>query len=765
MHIRCMKATFGKLQGQELSLGRGLNILQAPNESGKSTWCAFLLAMFYGINSKERDRAGYIAEKNRYAPWQGSAMSGRLEGVFGGQEITLTRDTRRRSSPLGGFRAVYTGTENDAAFLTGASCGEALLGVTREVYERSAFIRQNGLSITQDAELERRIAALITTGEEGLSFSEAAGVLKKQLNRRRANRSTGLLPELEAKMDQLRRQVEASQELERQLYQARQDVERLSAQQVQLQQEASLHRRQALQQQRQSLQEAQKEAQSAQQALQQLRQRVESDGTPESETIARLRAAIVNLEIVGKSAQQARQERDEAMKALLRAQAAVAESPFAGQTAEQVRREMQSDPAGKIPGRVAAGELGFFFLFLAVAGGAFALLYSRMSVLELPLLRTVPWLLPGGVAAGIAAMGGYLSRLYRRRALEKLRRSSLQRRFGTADESAIARLADTYYKLLEDQSAAQADVSAKSATADALSASLTTNQQAILLEVRRFAPAAFTLEAADAALRAAGQARKALAQREAEARTAQVRLEALEQSLPRGEAEDAVPEQDLPTPAHSPQQTQQLLEEVSRQLAARQSALDQLSGQLQAGGESALLRSSLQALEAQSARLQGEYDAISLAMEALQSANTRLQNRFSPELGRRTAEIFGRLTQGRYDAVTLDRTFHLFAQPKGDALSRDGALLSAGTLDQLYLAARLAICDLVLPTQDAPPIVLDDALASFDDTRCGAALSYLKELSRDRQILLFTCHSREADFFAQDPEVLIQQLTNEGCRV
>ena len=40
-----MSATFGKLNQETLALSDGLNILQAPNETGKSTWCAFLLSM------------------------------------------------------------------------------------------------------------------------------------------------------------------------------------------------------------------------------------------------------------------------------------------------------------------------------------------------------------------------------------------------------------------------------------------------------------------------------------------------------------------------------------------------------------------------------------------------------------------------------------------------------------------------------------------------------------------------------------------------
>ena len=78
---------------------------------------------------------------------------------------------------------------------------------------------------------------------------------------------------------------------------------------------------------------------------------------------------------------------------------------------------------------------------------------------------------------------------------------------------------------------------------------------------------------------------------------------------------------------------------------------------------------------------------------------------------------------------------------------------------------RLAVCDLVLPRENAAPIVLDDALASFDDARCAAALAYLREAARQRQILLFTCHSREAALLRDDPSVSIQVLTAPGERV
>ena len=126
-----MTATFGKLQGRSLELGDGLNIIEAPNETGKSTWCAFLLSILYGVNSRERDRAGFIADKNRFAPWSGAAMSGRMDCGTELGELTLTRATRRQTSPMGEFSAVYAGTNEPVPGLTGAACGETLLGISR----------------------------------------------------------------------------------------------------------------------------------------------------------------------------------------------------------------------------------------------------------------------------------------------------------------------------------------------------------------------------------------------------------------------------------------------------------------------------------------------------------------------------------------------------------------------------------------------------------------------------------------------------------
>ena len=111
MIIHRMQATFGTLAGDELKPGEGLNIIYAPNESGKSTWCAFLRAMLYGIDTAQRARGGRLPDKMKYAPWSGAPMEGLMELTHNGEAITLRRTTVQRGAPMGQFSAVYTGTK------------------------------------------------------------------------------------------------------------------------------------------------------------------------------------------------------------------------------------------------------------------------------------------------------------------------------------------------------------------------------------------------------------------------------------------------------------------------------------------------------------------------------------------------------------------------------------------------------------------------------------------------------------------------------
>ena len=199
MIIRHMQGTFGTLDGEQLRLDTGLNIIYAPNESGKSTWCAFLRAMLYGIDTSQRARAGFVPDKQKYAPWSGKPMAGELELEQDGKCITIRRWTEAKSAPMRAFSAVYTGTDIPVPGLTANDAGEQLTGVSAEVFQRSAFIGQGGLVVTGTPELERRISAIVTSGEEASSYTEADAQLRAWLRRRRSGQH-GALPELEQRI-------------------------------------------------------------------------------------------------------------------------------------------------------------------------------------------------------------------------------------------------------------------------------------------------------------------------------------------------------------------------------------------------------------------------------------------------------------------------------------------------------------------------------------------------------------------------------------
>ena len=148
MKILSMTATFGKLSHQSLTLEPGINVIHAPNEWGKSTWCAFIVAMLYGIDTKERTTATALADKERYAPWSGEPMSGRMNISWNGKNITLERSSKGRV-PFGEFRAYETDSGLPLPELTAANCGQTLTGIEKSVFTKSAFIRLSDLPVTK----------------------------------------------------------------------------------------------------------------------------------------------------------------------------------------------------------------------------------------------------------------------------------------------------------------------------------------------------------------------------------------------------------------------------------------------------------------------------------------------------------------------------------------------------------------------------------------------------------------------------------------
>lgn len=732
MDILHLTGTFGRLDHDELTLSPGLNLLYAPNESGKSTWGAFIRTMLYGLSTRER---GPLADKNRYAPWNGAPLQGRMDVSANGEGYTLLRETRRAASPMGEFTCTYTGTATPVPNITGQNAGETLLGVPREVFERSAFIGQNALTVEQDAELERRIAALITTGEEDTSYTESCDRLKKQLNRRRHNK-TGLIPALERDIDQLHGALRELDALNEQAHQSRQELDALERRAADLRRQTAQWQTLAQQERVAAYRQAEQAALAAQAQADALTSG--GDPLPDDATLSLLEGQAAALPSELSALTEKRRAAEDAGAAAQQAQERWQQHPLYPAAEPELRQRA----AAIVPEKAPSLFVPLFSGSLVVAATVLAFLLRSRGPLPFCLYL---------VTAGLGVISTLLAVKFRRQAIVERQRFAARQR--DALEAQIAE-----YLPLCQQAADDAETARRAqALADDAEDACRRRLRELLTQLRVYAPAATDLSGAQLSLSALRRRKTELADSQRKAREAALYRDALRRQLTEQEL-SAPPVPNAPLPTQSYEQAAAELAQVQSLLTQERTRFDMLTGRIRSLDRSSDLESQLTQKQEQLQALQDEYDAIALAMDALTQANTVLQNRFSPALGARAAEIFSAITGGRYDKVLLSRDFSLSAEMAGDPVSRSVRLLSQGAADQLYLAVRLAICDMVLPGDKRVPLILDDALVTFDDDRLRAALDYLLAESHRRQILLFTCQKREADYLQGRENVTVTRL-------
>ena len=711
MKILSMTATFGKLEHQTLTLKPGLNIIQAPNEWGKSTWCAFLVSMLYGIDTGARTTKSSLADKERYAPWSSSPMSGRMEIQWNGKNITIERHTKGRLI-FGDFRAYETDSGLDIPELTASNCGQMLLGVERSVFLRAGFLRLTDLPVTQDDALRRRLNNLVTTGDESGTGDKLAQKLKDLKNKCRFNR-TGLLPQAEAEQELLQRKLNQLQDLNSQQENclARQEqladmIRQLENHKAALEYEAAREDAQRVEQAIQS----KKEAETAYQAQLALCQGLPS---PEETTQA--------LQL-GKALQQQVQQLQAEQQSLPTApQPPQAPEVFQSHTPEEAIAKAQADFAAvqnnknrKKSARLwkVCGSLG-----CVLSGGSAAA--AALLSLPVPLLLVALGLLLAGI--GLASW----SFIREKRIDNDLNR--LLSQYGNLDPN-------TWLSLAASFASSQAAYEQAETAYQARINNLSEQESALNAEIEAFTKGKPLQEVLDY-WQQSGKAQEALEAAQKTLSIATNHAETLQSMV------KTVPQPEEPDTLNAPwDDTVSLLSRVTEELQQNRQRLGQLQGQAEGLGQESDIRKALKAVAHRIEKLEDTYQALELALRALSSASNELQRRFAPRISKRAQELFCKLTEGRYPRISLGEDLSLSAAAEQEDVLHSIQWRSEGTADQLYLALRLAVAEELTPEA---PLILDDALVRFDDTRLSQALQILKEEAETKQVLLFTCQSRE----------------------
>lgn len=634
MMIKRLDATFGKLEGESLELHDGLNVISAPNESGKSTWCAFVRAMLYGVDSSERQKAGFLPDKMRFAPWSGSAMQGSMQLESGGKDITITRTTKTASAPMREFSAVYTGTSVPVEGLNGNNAGEMLTGVSRDVFRRSAFVEQGKVAVTHSAELEKRISAIVSSGDEDCSFTEADGRLRQWQRKRRFNRH-GRLPELEDELSH-------KKQLLAELSDAAQQRENMSAE----------------------LERAKQEC-----------ERIEAE-VIESRKVVR-KEALSSLQGVRNEVNAATERHDKAAERRDSCRAALCACAIGERKPEEAKAEVKTDLENsmKLKERSERKSSPVLAIILMILCGALVAAGFLLPELMIHAFVAAAAALAAGVALFIRASRrkteNYEAAKQRRKILAKYKAES---------EADIAASIDEYLELYKNYAEAQR---AEKESAEALAV------------VRR-------------------------RQEQAESKT--------------------LTQLDFTGGDNQAAQLSRRLTEARAKCSRISAQMAEHSGRLAAMGDPLVLGSEISRMEAEYAEISAEYDAIALAIDTMRKADEDIQSRFSPALGKLAAEYMQFVTDGKYDGVMLDRDFSATVHEAGGNVPRNAEYLSAGTLDLMYLAVRLAVCSLALPESANCPLIIDDALVNFDADRRRQAMALLEKIAQERQVILFACN-------------------------
>lgn len=136
-------------------------------------------------------------------------------------------------------------------------------------------------------------------------------------------------------------------------------------------------------------------------------------------------------------------------------------------------------------------------------------------------------------------------------------------------------------------------------------------------------------------------------------------------------------------------------------------------------------------------RLEEQCRALELAVEELQKAAQVTAGSMERSMSRRASEIFSAITDGKYRSLETDRQRGITVWD-GERKIPAGRL-SRGTVEQIYFCIRMAAAEIL--TEEPLPLILDDVFAFYDDKRLESVLKWLS--GQEKQVIIFTCHSRE----------------------
>ncbi len=672
MKLISIQGHFGCISGEKITFEDGFCRRTLPNGWGKSTLCAFIRVMLYGLNTSKRDTSVVLADKNRYVPLDGRAMGGRLTLEYQGRNIVLLRMTGR-GGPMQEFEAFYEDTGEDCSFLTAKNCGETLLGISEEVFRSSAFIDGEEM-MRPSGELADMIVSLAQSGDTSARGAAAVRRLERWRLDFDSGNGHGVVPKLRAELERIEGLLEDAANIERDLAALEEENGHIAEEVARLE---AIYEEEY----RQNAGEKADEQNRLTILRRESERRIKTlrDALPADVVIQQASDALFSYE---GAVRLEREKREVLPPAIMEARQQLVALDRSEHEAEIENNRRQRPRISWV--LIVVG------LLLAVAAAGSAIFHTDWGG---ALSDKIPYILSACAIASIffAFLG------------------SVPQREEEDDFDGEREALRAHLEELEQQQQMAATV-------------LREAYEGLLRAAGEIQPVQTIEEAADV-VRDKRSDLQAL-------RREQDRLHDILYQIQKVIPGDSVNEEsrirleEKRGALRAAQKQQQIgLQNVAR-----------LQGRMQSlGNRQALTRERVRLqTEIERARARGE--DVQTALRVVREEQAALSARLSPTIARLATEYLEVMTGGELSEVQLDDG--LTPRAAGEDGRLLGALqLSSGMRDQMYLAFRLAVCE-TLPADEPITLILDDPFITFDSDRVARGEAVLHELAGHRQVIL-----------------------------
>ena len=745
--------SFGLLKDMVLEFSPTVNVIEGQNEAGKSTIAAFIKYMLFGFDTVENDEV--LSERKKRINWETGIAEGSMTVRVKDKRYLISRSTtptvKQDGRPAYKEESSIIDVESGATAFGKVPAGEVFFGVTRELFENTAFLGQIGDSAINEGSVKESIENILFSASEKINNQRAMSKISERMdNLVHRGGSGGVIHDLMQKQETLEAGMARSNEDNKQIL--AKETELFKIRQERAEAESKLERLYDLSSSYNSvmlidtfdkLHELEEEC-------------VRKTDAYNAFVAENTRAGYVPTDAYITEIGMARRGVNEAYHALAGADDSYSKEKNAIGITREIEGaiELADEEGGEE--NILTRALGYVKglaknIALTTAGSLGAIAVLVYELIAKGVLAHVAFRIIGGVlGAGALALVGYavFGILKNKKNL-----SAISTKFGVSTyndlKGKIAVISEARAKrdgMIRSTEDAKIGLEAAKLNYENAKQELTR----VIIRWGEEPPTSSLnefLDRLEAKVATFLEKNRVLLE---EKNTIELTVKELRQSLSDKNEIDIrgqVPPLKRKALAHINH------DEIITSIAAYKNKIVELDRMIYTveseimalktnSGDPAEYYSKIKNLETQIEELRQKHKAYFIAYKAIESASDNLRSEISPRLGEFSTELMGIMTDKKYGSFDVTNGLKVsYLSDGGEQRTID--FLSGGTRDLAYVAVRMALIDMLYT--EKPPVCLDESFAHQDNVRAKSMMKSLVHLSLEGyQSFIFTCRAREA---------------------